>query len=285
MAGAKMAGRPRRRAACRRSGSGPGGGGTGYGHIYGAGNLDTGGRGRQRQGARPEARRARRKRGLGRHGQRRGDTDGSLSKEQINKVVRAHLAGIKYCYEKELQRQASLSGGIDVFWIIQPDGTVSKANVKNTTDGRRRRRRLHHPPGQAVDIPEGARDRPRSGVIPSFSKGIGGRHDEAQSRTTRGLSLLALAGTAAAAWLRAMNAPLYFEGATIESMGDDEVFPTSGLTLRFRDADASRSGCRSTSRRAALGYDMDVPWISRDKVHIEITYRVTNLSDERAPSR
>ncbi len=38
-------------------------------------------------------------------------------------------------------------------------------------------------------------------------------------------------------------------------------------------------------QRDALGYDMDVPWISRDKVHIEISYKVTNLSDERAPSR
>ena len=100
----------------------------------------------------------------------RGDTDGSLSKEQINKVVRAHLAGVKYCYEKELQHKASLSGGIDIFWVIQPDGTVSKANVKNTHDGRHRRRGLHRPAGQAVAIPEGARVRRRSGVIPSSSK-------------------------------------------------------------------------------------------------------------------
>ena len=33
-------------------------------------------------------------------------------------------------------------------------------------------------------------------------------------------------------------------------------------------------------QRAALGYDMDIPWVSRDKVHIEITYRVTNMSDD-----
>ena len=115
------------------SGSGSGGGGTGYGHIYGAGNLDTGGRGTHGHGRGPKlAERGEHEVsvGLGTGG---GDTDGSLSKEQINKVVRAHLAGVKYCYEKELQHKTSLSGGVDVFWVIQPDGTVSKANVKQST--------------------------------------------------------------------------------------------------------------------------------------------------------
>jgi hypothetical protein len=117
------------------SGSGPGGGGTGYGHIYGAGNLDTGGRGTHGKGRGPKlAERGEHEVSVG-MGSGAGDTDGSLSKEQINKVVRAHLAGVKYCYEKELQHKPTLSGGIDVFWVIQPDGTVSKANVKNTTMG------------------------------------------------------------------------------------------------------------------------------------------------------
>jgi hypothetical protein len=114
------------------SGSGSGGGGTGYGHIYGAGNLDTGGRGTHGHGRGPKlAERGEHEVsvGLGTGG---GEADGSLSKEQINKVVRAHLAGVKYCYEKELQHKASLSGGVDIFWVIQPDGTVSKANVKQS---------------------------------------------------------------------------------------------------------------------------------------------------------
>jgi hypothetical protein len=115
------------------AGSGPGGGGTGFGHLYGAGNLDTGGRGNRGKGRGPKlAERGEHEVSVGMGGGA-GDTDGSLSKEQINKVVRAHLAGIKYCYEKELQRKSSLAGAIDIFWIIQPDGSVSKANVKNTT--------------------------------------------------------------------------------------------------------------------------------------------------------
>ena len=92
------------------------------------------------------------------------------------------------------------------------------------------------------------------------------------------LVLLALAGTTALACSE-LNAPLYFEGETIESMGNDEVFPTSGLALRFR-APTEQERMRLDAQRAAVGYDMDIPWVSRDKVHIEITYRVTNLSDE-----
>jgi hypothetical protein len=117
------------------SGSGPGGGGTGYGHIYGAGNLDTGGRGTHGKGRGPKlAERGEHEVSVG-IGNGGGDVNGSLSMEQILKVVRAHKAGIQYCFEKELQHKPNLGGGIDMTWTIQPDGTVSKANVKNTTMG------------------------------------------------------------------------------------------------------------------------------------------------------
>jgi len=91
------------------------------------------------------------------------------------------------------------------------------------------------------------------------------------------LTVLALAGTTALACSE-MNTPLYFAGETIESMGNDEVFPTSGLQLRFR-APTEPERMKLDMQRQALGYDMEIPWVSRDKVHIEITYRVTNLSD------
>jgi hypothetical protein len=61
------------------------------------------------------------------------DTDGSLSKEQINRVVHAHQAGVKYCYEKELQRQPSLAGKIEIFWVIQPDGAVQKSHIVSSS--------------------------------------------------------------------------------------------------------------------------------------------------------
>lgn len=115
------------------SGAGAGGGGTGFGHIYGSGSLDTGGRGGKGHGRGPK---------LGDRGEREvavsmstgnGETDGSLSKDQIERVVRAHAAGIKYCYEKELQHKQSLSGNVDMFWVITPDGSVSKASVKSSS--------------------------------------------------------------------------------------------------------------------------------------------------------
>ena len=138
------------------SGSGPGGGGTGYGHIYGAGNLDTGGRGTHGRGRGPKlAERGEHEVSVG-LGSGGGDTDGSLSKEQINKVVRAHMAGVKYCYEKELQHKASLAGGVDIFWVIQPDGRSARRTSSERAE-RRCRRGVHRPPGEAVAIPQGAR--------------------------------------------------------------------------------------------------------------------------------
>ena len=170
MAGAKHAGRTRRRAASRPAAPARAAAAPATATSTARATSTRAGAARRGKGRGPKlAERGEHEVSVGMGGGA-GDTDGSLSKEQINKVVRAHLAGVKYCYEKELQHKASLSGGIDVFWVIQPDGTVSKANVKNTHDGRRRRRGLHRPPGQAVAVPEGARARRPSGAIPSSSR-------------------------------------------------------------------------------------------------------------------
>jgi hypothetical protein len=99
------------------------------------------------------------------------------------------------------------------------------------------------------------------------------------SRLARGgLVLLALAAPAMLA-CQSLNAPLYFAGPTIEAMGDDEPVAWSGLTLRFRNP-TEQEQMQLASQRDALGYDMDVPWISRDKVHIEVSFKVTNTSDQ-----
>jgi hypothetical protein len=60
---------------------------------------------------------------------------------------------------------------------------------------------------------------------------------------------------------------------------DDDPLPTSGLTLRFRRPTMQEQTALD-AERDAKGYDMDIPWISRDKVHVEISYKVTNLSDQ-----
>ena len=76
------------------TGAGIGGGGTGQGHLYGAGELDTGGRASRGHGRGP-SRRHRRK---GREDQRghggNGEPTASLTKEQVDKVVRAHQSAI-----------------------------------------------------------------------------------------------------------------------------------------------------------------------------------------------
>jgi hypothetical protein len=118
------------------AGTGMGGGGTGFGRIQGSGNLDVGpGRGRGRKGP-----------GLGRGREREvqvgmetgnPDAEGGLTRDQINRVVRAHASAIRYCYEKELQRQPSLSGKIELAWTIRPNGNVDRARVATTTMGSR----------------------------------------------------------------------------------------------------------------------------------------------------
>ena len=94
----------------------------------------------------------------------------------------------------------------------------------------------------------------------------------------RRLVTLALAAAPALA-CSGINTPIYFQGETIEAMGDDEPLPMGGFTLQFRSPTEAEQ-MQLAAQRDALGYDMDVPWISRDKVHIELSYKVTNLSDE-----
>jgi hypothetical protein len=116
------------------AGTGLGGGGNSFGHIQGSGSLDVGaGRGRGRKG--PDL-------GRGRErevsvGMETGtpDAEGGLTREQVMRVVRAHAAAVKYCYEKELQRAPSLSGRIDISWVIRPNGSVDRARVVKSAMG------------------------------------------------------------------------------------------------------------------------------------------------------
>ncbi len=118
------------------AGTGLGGGGTGFGRIQGSGNLDVGaGRGRGRKGP-----------GLGRGHEREvqvgmetgtAQAEGGLTRDQINRVVRAHAAAIRYCYEKELQRQPSLSGKVELYWVIRANGNVDRTKIAASTLGNR----------------------------------------------------------------------------------------------------------------------------------------------------
>jgi hypothetical protein len=115
------------------SGTGRGGGGSGFGRVHGVGEIDTGG------GRGVSA-------NLGRRGQRaptarvdrgRASVSGFLSREQIERVVRRHSRGIRYCYERELQNDPTLGGRITANWTIDLDGTVSRRSVEENTMGNR----------------------------------------------------------------------------------------------------------------------------------------------------
>jgi hypothetical protein len=101
-----------------------------------------------------------------------------------------------------------------------------------------------------------------------------------------------LAGLALAAAVLSMpacgdlNTPLYFPGqdgtgmvGPIIAQGNDDPLPAGGVTLRFRQPTMVEQ-MKLDTERDKRGYDMDIPWVSRDKIHLEVSYKVTNLSDQ-----
>ncbi len=109
-------------------GTGAGGGGNSlgigglgtHGHGRGTGgygNIDLGGRGK----------------GTTRIVPGRTIIKGSLSKEEIGRVIRRNLARFKYCYEKQLNSNPNLGGKISIYFTIAPTGSVARASVRETS--------------------------------------------------------------------------------------------------------------------------------------------------------
>jgi hypothetical protein len=94
------------------------GSGTGRG-IEGAGDLSFGGTEKER--ARIESETV--------------TYEGSLTKEEIQRVVDRFMAQIKYCYEHEFQRAPSLAGKVVANWVISAEGNVETVRVKQNTMG------------------------------------------------------------------------------------------------------------------------------------------------------
>jgi hypothetical protein len=102
----------------------------------------------------------------------------------------------------------------------------------------------------------------------------------AEGRLTRWAPLAALATLTTGACQ--VNTPIYFSGPVEENVlmatGGEELPPHNGVTLRFRNpTDKEREAL--AQEREKRGYDADIPWVSRDKVHIELSYVVRNHSD------
>ncbi|MBF0105626.1 MAG: AgmX/PglI C-terminal domain-containing protein [Deltaproteobacteria bacterium] len=58
---------------------------------------------------------------------------GTLTREQIERVMQRAHSQVRYCYEKELQKNPNLYGKIVTFFVISGTGKVGSAEVKLTT--------------------------------------------------------------------------------------------------------------------------------------------------------
>jgi len=93
-----------------------GGGGTGSGYGRGAG-AGFGGRGTRV----PTVRQA------------KAEVQGSLDKDLIRRVVRAHINEVRHCYNQGLARDPNLKGRVVIQFDIGPKGTVLNATVQEDT--------------------------------------------------------------------------------------------------------------------------------------------------------
>jgi hypothetical protein len=58
---------------------------------------------------------------------------GALDKSIIDRIVKQHLPQIRYCYQKELNKNPKLFGKIVVKFVISKEGAVSSATTKSST--------------------------------------------------------------------------------------------------------------------------------------------------------
>lgn len=108
-------------------GTGAGGGGTGLGigglgsgtgrGSGGTGNIDLGGRGKGTTKIVPG----------------KIIYEGGLSREEIQRVISRVMSQIKYCYEKELNKDPNLEGKLVMFWLISGSGDVQTTSASQNT--------------------------------------------------------------------------------------------------------------------------------------------------------
>ncbi len=123
-------------------GTGTGGGGDSAGGLFGGGALGTGvgsgsgsgaGRGTGGVGGRGNGAGAGRGEAKVQLTPGTPQVSGYLSAEQIERVVRANQAALRYCYETEVQRQRALKGKVMVQWRVDRSGAVPTARVTSST--------------------------------------------------------------------------------------------------------------------------------------------------------
>jgi Ca-activated chloride channel family protein len=60
---------------------------------------------------------------------------GSIDKDLIRRIVRAHLNEVRTCYETALAKDPNVAGRVVITFVIDADGTVASATVKSDTTG------------------------------------------------------------------------------------------------------------------------------------------------------
>ena len=96
---------------------------------------------------------------------------------------------------------------------------------------------------------------------------------------------LALAGAATSLACSDINAPLYFDGPQplLELQGTEKVPRiTDGVSLRFRKPTSDEQKTLDNEGAALKAADpmhrtIEVPWVSTDKIHLELLFTVKNL--------
>ena len=119
-------------------GLGAGGGGLGGGgSADGLGGLGSKGMGRGRSGRGMGGGSFGKKRKRGSLGRIGGNPTilGGLDKSLIDAVIKRNMSQIRYCYQRQLAKNPSLSGKIKVKFVIAKDGSVSKASIDSSTMG------------------------------------------------------------------------------------------------------------------------------------------------------
>lgn len=61
--------------------------------------------------------------------------EGGLDRNEIAAVINRHISEVRYCYEKGLQSKPSLSGRLSMKFYIGPKGSVTLAQVANSSLG------------------------------------------------------------------------------------------------------------------------------------------------------
>ncbi len=60
-------------------------------------------------------------------------TIGQLGAHEVDEVIKRHLSAIRYCYQRQLTKNAHLSGKVSMHFTIAGDGSVAKAQVRSST--------------------------------------------------------------------------------------------------------------------------------------------------------